>query len=373
MAQKKKPIFVEKRNILNELIAWKFSLCELRLFSIYLGRINARDIRTRVVRLGINQFYRVMGLHLQKDKYLKKITDGLLMKIVYIPDEKRSGDYTTFQLFKECKIAHDGNGDRYFEIDANDRALDLLFNYKRDYFTYELWNVLNLESVNQVRMYELLKQYEKRGERVISLADLKALLGIGEDEYPRWDNFRLRVLNACQKAIKEKTDICFTCEPYTKSGRGGKIQSLRFTITKNADYKCQLNLDEFLGVGAMERIKRESAEQEPEPDVSGLDFIQEPLSEKDKLTILEDAEGSVEIVKKVYELAKQQKHIESFVGFMRGMIKKYMNGEISGPIPVNRQKQNNFVNFPQRNIDFAALEGEGKAGNIDTEGLPIAT
>lgn len=39
-------------------------------------------------------------------------------------------------------------------------------------------------------MYEILKQYEYIGERIISLDGLKELLGIDISEYPRYNNFR---------------------------------------------------------------------------------------------------------------------------------------------------------------------------------------
>ena len=47
----------------------------------------------------------------------------------------------------------------FYEIDAHDRALPLMFDFKNKYFKYELWNALRLKSPNQVRMYEILKQW----------------------------------------------------------------------------------------------------------------------------------------------------------------------------------------------------------------------
>jgi len=58
-----------------------------------------------------------------------------------------------------------------------------MFRYRRDYFKYELWNVIGLDSVNQFRMYEILKEFEYKTERVINVTELRALLGIKEEEY----------------------------------------------------------------------------------------------------------------------------------------------------------------------------------------------
>lgn len=48
-----------------------------------------------------------------------------------------------------------------------------MFDFKERYFKYELWNALSLSSPNQIRMYEILKQYEKIGQRIIQLDELK--------------------------------------------------------------------------------------------------------------------------------------------------------------------------------------------------------
>jgi len=357
----RKRLLVEKRNILNDIISREFTLQELRLFSIYLGRINARDRSTRQVRLPLKEFYKVMDLQAIRVEYLKAITHGLLTKVVCVPTP--TGGYSQFQLFKECRVEKDAYGQWYFEIDAHDKALQLMFDYKRDYFTYELWNVLNLESVNQFRMYEVLKQYEWRGERITTVAELKASLGIGENEYPRWDSFNKDVIKVCQTALKEKTDICFTYEPYARSGRGGRIQALRFTIAKNADYKNPLKLEEFICAKVIEGIKQgqeqgQEAEQENGSalETSSLGFIQEPLSDRDKLFILQAAGGDAALVETAYDMAKSQGGINSLTGWLIVMIRKLQRGEVSPPVNVKKQTVNRFNNFEGRVIDFDELE-----------------
>jgi len=354
MARKKK-LLVEKRNILNDIIAREFTLQECRLFSIYLGRINARDSSTRVVRLGIKQFYKAMDLHPQNEAYLKEIARGFLTKVVFMPiDGPYKDDFTAFQLFKRCKITHDARGNRYFEIDAQDDALPLLFDYQKDYFTYELWNVLNLESVNQVRMYEILKQNEYRGERLLGVDELKALLGIGEKEYPRWNNFKQWVLDACQKALKEKTDLSFTYEPI-RTGRGGKITALQFVIAKNSEHVDKLNLESFI-----EPDMLAAAKQKPvpvPPNVSGLDFIIEPITAADKQSILQAADGVEALVRTAYDMAKQQGNIDNLTAWLIKMVKKIQNGEVTQPVKVKAPvKKSRFCNFEGRVYDYAELE-----------------
>lgn len=248
---------VEKRNILNELRANDLTLQELRFFSIYLSKINPRDEKTRIVRFPLADFQKIMGFGRMNIQQLRTSTNSLLKKVVNIP--KKNGGYTGFQLFKECEVDQDDLGDWYVSIDAHDKALPLLFDYKERYFKYELWNALRLKSPNQIRMYEILKQYESLGKRELTVKDLRELLGIAENEYTNWQNFKIRVLESCQKALKETTDICFEYER-GRTGAGGKWLSIIFTIHKNEPTNKQMSIFE----GFEQYLPEPEPEESPE-------------------------------------------------------------------------------------------------------------
>lgn len=91
-------------------------------------------------------------------------------------------------------------------------------------------------------MYEILKQHENLGERIISVKELKEMPGINPKEYARYGNFKIHVLDVCQKALEEHTDIKYTYEATGKKGKNGKISNLKFMIFKNTGYKDQLSL-----------------------------------------------------------------------------------------------------------------------------------
>jgi len=235
---------VTKRNVLNEIRTNTMSLQELRFFSIYLSKINPDDLNTRVVRFPLEEFKAIMDLGRINIEHMKASTNNLLSKVVNVPNN--SGGYSGFQLFKQCVVDVDERGGWYVEIDAHDKALPLMFEFRERYFTYKLWNALRLKSSNQLRMYELMKQYEKIGHRVISLDELKSFLGIEKKEYPRYDNFRRWVLDACKVALAENTDIAFTYAPFGKKGKGGKIIQIRFEIKRNEGFIDPLSLSDFI-------------------------------------------------------------------------------------------------------------------------------
>lgn len=258
---------VKKRNVLNELRANNLTLQQLRFFSIYLSKINPEKIESRKVKFSIMDFQTIMDMKKIKIEYMKDVTNGLLSKIVNVPNER--GGYSGFQLFKKCVVDVDENG-WFIEIDAHDDALPLMFEFKNKYFTYRLWNALQLKSSNQIRMYEILKQYEKIGYRIVSLEELRGLLGIEKNEYKVYKDFRRRVLDSCQQALEENTDIKFTYEPYGSKGPGGKVISLKFTIESNGKHKDPLLLEDFI-----EKYNLETIEEKSTDENDAISFLQE--------------------------------------------------------------------------------------------------
>jgi plasmid replication initiation protein len=273
---------------------------------------------------------------------LKETTDSLLTKIVHIAEQNARGEYTggwrAFQLFKECVISHDDSGDWYVEIDAHDKSLPLMFEFKAKYFAYELWNVLRLRSENQLIMYEQLKQYEKAGERIITVARLRERLGIKDNEYPLYHDFKRYVLDVCQTAFKENTDITFEYEPYGKRGIGGKILSLKFTINKNTSYNGQITLNEWL----IEQPEDDIIDEEEEPLKTRLDERLDLLSTAcdglyathDDLVVLndltmkmglhDDIQATNYVASKYHEMLSfigKGEHIKNRPAYLKGMIK----------------------------------------------------
>ena len=239
---------VQKRNVLNELRSNNMTLQELRFFSIYLSKINPRDVSTRVVRFPLSDFQKIMELGTDMNiSHFKLTVRRILQQIVEVPNDSGSG-YRAFQLFKEAVIEKDENDEWYVEFDAHDKALPLMFEFKNKYFKYELWNALRLKSSNQIRMYEILKQYEAVGKREISITELRKLLGVAKNEYSGrtgWSDFKKKVLDSCQQALKETTDICYTYKR-GKVGKGGKWLTIVFYIRPNHQHKSPITLDEFM-------------------------------------------------------------------------------------------------------------------------------
>lgn len=361
---------VAKRNVLNEIRSNGMTLQELRFFSIYLSKINPKDESTRLVRFPLEDFQKIMGFGKLNVGQLRESTDSLLCKIVCVPDENGRG-MRKFQLFKECHLFHDDCGEWYIEIDAHDRALPLMFDFKEKYFKYELWNALRLKSPNQLRMYEILKQYEKIGRREIAIKELRELIGIAENEYSGrtgWSDFKKKVLDGCQAALKATTDICYTYER-GKTGAGGKWLTIVFHIEKNPDYVDKLSLKEFIDLQPAPAIAPQEQELLEQPERQKLVIVvdkregeteqEENLRMIKAITYYEFTPKQVEEIEKAMnEMVEEDKWkrmqcIKDLYGrFQIEVDRKSLNGEVI----MNRYSY--FAKMLQREIEAQKVRKE---------------
>ena len=299
---------IEKRNVLNEIRASNLTLQELRFFSIYLSKINPRDENTRSVKFPFADFKKIMDFGKLNIQQLKNSADSILGKKVFIPLE--SGGFEGIVLFDKCKVDKNSNGEWFVEISASNAAMPLMFDFKERYFRYELWNALRLKSPNQLRMYAILKQYQNLGKREISVKDLRELLGISDTEYSSrtgWSDFKKGVLDSCQKALKEITDISYTYER-GKTGTGGKWLTIIFHISKNVPVNTQMTLfeSEIAEYIDLKKVKGNDSEENAErlsPELQNMILFADDLTKND--------------VKEIYYAMQEKSYENIFLSFKR--------------------------------------------------------
>jgi len=129
----------------------------------------------------------------------------------------------------------------YLHPDLKPYILDI----KERYTKYFYQSMTGLNSMYSMRLYELLKQYEFRKNKNFQIEELKFLLGIGEEKYTKYTDFRKRVILSSQKELKEKTDISFEFEEIRERRRvvrlDFKIISQKEKILKSSNSSEQPN------------------------------------------------------------------------------------------------------------------------------------
>ena len=110
----------------------------------------------------------------------------------------------------------------------------MLVELERNFTSYEIKQVANLQSRYAMRLYEMLVQFRSTKNLKISLSDLRFRLGLLETEYETMSNFKKYVLDLAVDQINKNTNLKVK---YTQKKRGRIIESFEFTFTEKTNSK----------------------------------------------------------------------------------------------------------------------------------------
>lgn len=217
---------VEKSNVLNTLMSTDMGLTELRFFCLYLSKLNARNQDKRTVDILVSEFECFFGIKFNTTLFNQKIRK-IMGRTVEIKENSKIRILTLYSEFcwKE-------NESSVISITCNDKMLPYLFKLQGNYTKYMIGNIAKLNSVSKIRLYEILKQYEKISTIKISIEELKLMLCSSKKSDFR--HFRMDTLEPAIKDINEYTDIMVS---YEKILSCRKVVALKFTITKKGIFK----------------------------------------------------------------------------------------------------------------------------------------
>lgn len=215
---------------------YKLGVVEQKIILCLASNIQPTDSDFKTYTLPIKEFNKLLGLK-GNPKYteLRQITKELMQKVFEVRINKKviQVAWLSYVAYNESE----GTIDIRFDPFLRPYLLEL----KREFTSYKLENVVKLKSSYAIRIYELLKQYEKLKERTFLLTDLRKTLG-AEDIYHAYGNFKQRVLIPAQKELQKKTDINFKIEE-VKAGR--KVDKVKFVILKDQKKASSKQIDIF--------------------------------------------------------------------------------------------------------------------------------
>jgi len=322
---------IVKSNTLLQHPLYKTSM-ELKIFSKIILAIRENpqeDIFTFQVKNLIEDF------NCHKDDYerLKKVAKGMFGKSV---DINTSTDNLCDLVVIFRRITIDKKGLITFKIEEDIKPfiLDLTSNFTQYYFE----NIALLKSNFSIRIYELLKQYEKIGNRNMSVLSLRHFLNVSDDKYKLYGDFKKKTILIAQKELKDKTDLCFDFE---ESKIGNKVVEINFIIMKNKkDILLKLDIEK-------EQVEDKKVLLDDQKKLKSKLITNYNISEK----VANDLVLSVKI-----------EQIESNIIYAE---KEYKNGRISknlGGYLLDAIK-NNYAN----NISLFELETKKKATDKENE------
>jgi len=207
----------------NQLIeaAYKLNEIEQKIILTLISLVQPNDKEFQSYTFTIKDFIKLIGGNSNtRYRELEEITRNMLAKIYEIRFEERlvqvqwlsQADYN----YKKGTI----------ELTLHKFLTPYLLELKKEFTSYHLKNVSKLKGHYSIRIYELLKQYERLQERTLTMEDLRHKLG-ATSIYPAYGNFKQRVILPSQKQINKKSDITFEFQEI-KQGRA--VKEIKFFI-----------------------------------------------------------------------------------------------------------------------------------------------
>ena len=213
----------------NELIQGRYELkiSQIKLILHMITLIKKDDEDFKEYKISIKDYAHRIGIDPEGEySHAKEITEDLLKKVIKIAYEDEKGRDRFLQI-NWLSHADYAEGEGYVDISFDPKLKPYLLALKERFTQYDIRNVLPLKSFYSIRIYELLKQFEKVGYRVVKINELKEMLGI-ENKYSSYSLFKKRVIEKAQEELKKHSDIYFTFEEIKQHGRA--YTHIRFNI-----------------------------------------------------------------------------------------------------------------------------------------------
>ena len=163
----------------------------------------------------------------QNETRLKQFAKKLMSKPLEVPT---ADGWIIANWFSDIEYIR---GQAKFKVRFSEKLKPYLLQLKERFISYNLKYILPLTSTYSVRIYQLLKEYEKLRKRYFEVEELMDLLQVPKS-YKLYSKFKQGILKVAEKELLEHTDIYFTIEE-EKAGR--KVSRLIFRIYKNTHKK----------------------------------------------------------------------------------------------------------------------------------------
>jgi plasmid replication initiation protein len=106
-----------------------------------------------------------------------------------------------------------------------------LKNQPINYTKYLLEVALRARSKYTFRLYAYISSWKQKGGFVITLDELRSIVGVEQNEYAEYSQFKRRVLLPVQKELENQADCWFNCSASDFEIRDGKkVTRLRFKV-----------------------------------------------------------------------------------------------------------------------------------------------
>lgn len=228
---------VVKHNDIVRVFRYKHTVSEQKLLMYLISKIKPGDAPDTTYRFDASVLCDVCGI-----KPTRQALRNLMLELKNLADDSFYVAHDTHRVKLHrwlCDVTL--IFDKPFTTDATtftavaDVAFDpflypYLMDLRENYTSYELENILAMQSKYSIRLYEYLKSYSYVGVKDVSLDELRDILQV--EGYPVYNNFKVRVLDVAVQEINDYTDLYITYEPGRENR---KISRIHFNIDQKSE------------------------------------------------------------------------------------------------------------------------------------------
>ncbi|PHM33382.1 RepB family plasmid replication initiator protein [Xenorhabdus mauleonii] len=222
-----------KSNALIE-ASYKLTLQEQRVLLLCIGKLNPKDENPRkTFQLTADEFYLAFPDMNRKhaERRLQEAIERLWDRTVIIHWKDNKEDIRWIQ--RKAKY-FDGEGK--IEISFSDYIMPYLTQLKGQFTSIAVKNVSALKRTYSIRIYELLMQFKKTGDRIVDINDFRTILNL-EDKYKEFRTLNDSIIKPCIKELNEKSDLVVTVDTVKK---GRTVVSLHFQFKEDKQIKLAI-------------------------------------------------------------------------------------------------------------------------------------
>ena len=217
---------IVKSNDLIQKARFDLSLEELKVLAFIFSKVKPSDKEFKLYTFSIVEFCKVCGINQDSGgnyDLVKKTIKGLVDKSFWIATDNKA--ITTVSWINKAWV-YQKTGK--IKVRLDDDIQKYIIGLHSNFTEYELLSTLPMSSKYSVRLYEILKSYAYLGNKIITIDDLRQMIGI-DKKYSSYKDFRTYVLDKAISEINLYTDIETEYEAITT---GKKITKILFIIKR---------------------------------------------------------------------------------------------------------------------------------------------
>lgn len=201
---------------------YKLTTAEMKFISLAMTQINKDNSDLKEYEIKVSELEHKLRAE-QNETRLKQFAKKLLSKPLEVPTER---GWMVANWFADIEYI---NGEARFLVTFSKKLKPYLLDFKERFVKYHIENVINLTSEYSIRIYQLLKEYEKLTKRTFTVVELQEMLQVPKS-YKIYNRFKEKVLQVAERELIENCDIFFEYEEI-KTNR--KVTEILFRIKRN--------------------------------------------------------------------------------------------------------------------------------------------